>query len=104
MRNRLVRPVIAALAVIGGLGLSSGPAAAAVIPAAVSGVAVQAAPTPAECQSIPGEIAALQAERRLDQELLQHATPSQKHDLIAEIRSLTQEIAALNARLRECPA
>ena len=105
MKSRLIRTAIATLAVAGALALPGQPASAAATSTAGSaGTQAQLSPTPAECNNIRQEISMLQSFRRQAQEELQLATPSQKGDLVREIRSLTAEIQDLSRQLVGCPA
>jgi hypothetical protein len=90
---------IATLAVISALALSAGPASAAVTSAeAAGGTQSLLALTREECSSIRAEIAFLWAEREGYQAELPTATPSQKADLMREIKRLFDEIQILSAK------
>lgn len=106
MKSRPTYTAIATLAVISALALSGGPAfAAAPSPAVSGGTHAQLALTPAECAGIQDEIAFLKSLRALAQAELPTATPSQRADLIREIRSLTAEIKSLSKQYDdECAA
>jgi hypothetical protein len=105
VKSRLTQIAITAAVITGALALSGGPASAA--STSVSGVSsaqAQATLTPAQCSTIREEIEWLKSERALAQAELQDATPSQKSDLMREIRSRTAEIRSLAAQLVGCPA
>jgi hypothetical protein len=105
MKCRLTHATIATLAVVSALALSGQPASAAATSTAVSaGTQAELSLTPVECTNIRQEIWMLQSFRAQAQEELQHATPSQKGDLVREILGLTAEIQALSRQLVGCPA
>lgn len=106
MNSRLAGKTVAAFAVVSALAFSAAPASAAVSFDAVpfSSTQVQLALTPEECSSIRQEIAFLKEMKALAQSELAGATPSQKADLVREIKALTLEIKALSLKLAGCPA
>jgi hypothetical protein len=106
VNSRLTSTAIAALAIVSALALSSAPASASVSSSALSlGSQAQRTLTPEECSSKQDEIATLVSLRAIAQAELQWATPSQKADLIREIRELTAEIKVLSDEVRDgCPA
>jgi hypothetical protein len=106
MTRRLTCTAIATFAVIGALALSGGPASAAATSAAVSGgTQAQLALTPEECSSIRQEIELKTSLLDAVQEQLEHATPSQKGDLMRRIKRLMEEITRLSNQYDEgCPA
>ena len=60
--------------------------------------------TDKECASIAAQIAALTAEKQVLQADLQTASPGQKPGLVAQIKALSTQIAALNAKQKICDA
>lgn len=59
---------------------------------------------PPECEGIEDQIADLQRDRDLAQDLLQEAPPAQRAGLLARIRALNAQVMAAQNRLADCVA
>jgi hypothetical protein len=100
-----VRVGIAALASAGVFALSGGTASAAPSQTvAVGHSTLAAAPTPAQCSAIRQQIEGIDARVLTLQDMLGEASPSQKAAIIALIRRLEAQSAALQAQLAGCAA